>query len=89
LAAKQVELLTQAVPGRNRLAVLWDALSADQFAAAEHQARSLGLDVQSVKLENPPYNFDAAFRSLSENSPQMLLVLSSPFFSEFRSPSPN
>jgi len=84
LAAKQVELLIQALPGRTRLAVLFDGLSADQFAAAESQARSLRLDVQSLKLENPPYNFDAAFRSLSEGSPQMLLVLSSPFFSDFR-----
>jgi putative ABC transport system substrate-binding protein len=80
LAAKQVELLTQALPGRTRLAILWDKISTDQFAAAERQARSLHLDVQSLKLENPPYDFDAAFRSLAEGSPQMLLVLSSQFF---------
>ncbi len=85
LAAKQVELLTQAFPERTRLAVLWDAESADQFAAAERQARSLHLDVQSLKLENPPYDFDAAFRSLAEGSPQMLLVLSSRFFTLSRS----
>ena len=84
LAAKQVELLIQALPGRTRLAILWDGLSADQAAPAEHQARSLHLDVQSLKLANPPYNFDAAFESLSKGSPQMLLVLSSPFFSNFR-----
>ena len=85
LAAKQVELLTQAFPERTRLAVLWDAESADQFVAAERQARSLHLDVQSLKLENPPYDFDAAFRSLAEDSPQMLLVLSSRFFTLSRS----
>jgi putative ABC transport system substrate-binding protein len=85
LAAKQVELLTQAFPERTRLAVLWDGISADQFAAAERQARSLRLDVQSLKLENPPYDFDAAFRSLAEGSPQMLLVLSSQFFTISRS----
>ena len=85
LAAKQVELLTQAFPERTRLAVLCDGISADQFAAAERQARSLRLDVQSLKLENPPYDFDAAFRSLAEGSPQMLLVLSSPFFTPYRS----
>jgi putative ABC transport system substrate-binding protein len=85
LAAKQVELLTQAFPERTRLAVLWDGISADQFAAAERQARSLRLDVQSLKLEYPPYDFDAAFRSLAEGSPQMLLVLSSPFFTVSRS----
>ena len=80
LAAKQVELLTQALPGRNRLGALWDELSADVFAAAERQAKSLRLDVRSLKLENPPYDFDAAFRSLADSSPQMLLVLSSQFF---------
>jgi ABC-type uncharacterized transport system substrate-binding protein len=85
LAAKQVELLTQAFPERIRLAVLWDAGSADQFAAADRQARSLRLDVRSLKLENPPYDFDAAFRSLAEGSPQMLLVLSSQFFTLSRS----
>jgi putative ABC transport system substrate-binding protein len=80
LAAKQVELLTQALPGKTRLAMLWDSISADQFAAAERQAKSLGLNVQSLKLENPPYDFDAAFRSLALGSSQMLLVLSSQFF---------
>jgi putative ABC transport system substrate-binding protein len=84
LAAKQVELLIQALPGKTRLAVLWDAISADQFAAAERQAKSLGLDVQPLKLENPPYDFDAAFRSLAAGSPQMLLVLSSPYFGIYR-----
>jgi putative ABC transport system substrate-binding protein len=85
LAAKQVELLTEAFPDRTRLAVLWDGLTADQFAAAERQAKSLRLDVRSLKLENPPYDFDAAFRSFAEGSPQMLLVLSSPFFAAYRS----
>jgi putative ABC transport system substrate-binding protein len=80
LAEKQVELLTEALPGRTRLAMLWDSISADQFVTAERQAKSLGLDVQSLKLENPPYDFDAAFRSLAEGSPQMLLVLSSTRF---------
>jgi putative ABC transport system substrate-binding protein len=85
LAEKQVELLTQAFPERTRLAVLWDRLSADLFTAADRRARSLRLDVRSLKLENPPYDFDAAFRSLAEGSPQMLLVLSSFFFAISRS----
>ena len=38
LAQKQVEILTQAFPDRNRLAVLFDAQSADQFVAAERAA---------------------------------------------------
>ena len=85
LAEKQVELLTQAFPERTRVAVLWDENSADMFASAERQARSLRLDVRSLKLENPPYDFDAAFQSLAEGSPQMLLVFSSQFFTFSRS----
>ncbi len=85
LAAKQVELLTEAFPERTRLAVLYDGISADQSSAAQRQANLLHLDFRSVKLENPPYDFDAAFRSLAEGSPQMLLVLSSPFFTPHRS----
>jgi putative ABC transport system substrate-binding protein len=84
LAAKQVELLTEAFPDRIRLGVLYDAISADQFIAAERQAKSLHLDVRSQKLQSPPYDFDAAFRGLAESSTQMLLVLSSPFFTAQR-----
>jgi ABC-type uncharacterized transport system substrate-binding protein len=81
LAEKQVELLTQAFPGKPRLAVLSDEFSADLRAAAERRARSLGLESSFLKLEDPPYDFDAAFRTLANASPDMLLVLSSPFFS--------
>jgi putative ABC transport system substrate-binding protein len=84
LAAKQLELLTQAFPNATRLGVVWDALSADQFAAAEPAARARQLALQPLKLEKPPYNFAAAFRTLAEGDVQMVLVLSSPFFSEHR-----
>ena len=80
LAEKQVELLTEACPGTKRLAVFWDDISANQFFAAERRANLLGLQVRSVKMENPPYDFEAAFRSVIEVEPRMLLVLSSPFF---------
>jgi putative ABC transport system substrate-binding protein len=80
LAEKQVELLTQTFPDKTRLAMLWDELSSDQFNAAENRAKSLHLQVLSTKLERPPYDFDAAFRSVIGSSPQMLLILSSPHF---------
>ncbi len=64
--------------------MLWDVLSADQAAASERQARLLHLDVQALKLKNPPYDFGAAFETLAGGSPQMLLVLSSPLLSDFR-----
>jgi ABC-type uncharacterized transport system substrate-binding protein len=84
LAAKKVELLTQAFPERTRLAILWDVLTADEFSAAERAAQSLHLELRPLKLENPPYDFAAAFRTVAQGSAQMLLVLSSPFFAEYR-----
>src|SRR5205823_8653705 len=51
LAAKQLELLTQAFPNATRLGVVWDALSADQFAAAEQIAKARQLTLQPAKLE--------------------------------------
>jgi putative ABC transport system substrate-binding protein len=84
LAAKQLELLTQAFPNATRLGVVWDALSVDQFAAAEQAARARQLALQPLKLEKPPYDFAAAFQTLAEGGTQMVLVLSSPFFSEHR-----
>jgi putative ABC transport system substrate-binding protein len=80
LAEKQVELLKEAFPGRTRLAMLWDVVSSDQFNVAERRAKSLRLEVLSLKLENPPYDFDMAFQSLAGSFPQMLIVLSSPYF---------
>jgi putative tryptophan/tyrosine transport system substrate-binding protein len=80
LAAKQVEILKETFPDRIRLAALWDALSADQFAAAERAARALQLQWRPFKLEHPPYDIGAAFRSLSGSDPQMLLTISSPLF---------
>ena len=80
LAQKQVELLTQAFPDRARLAVLFDALSADQFTAAERAAKLLNMQPQALKLENPPYDFAALFGSAAAGGAQMVLVLSSPLF---------
>lgn len=80
VAEKQVELLTQAFPGKKRLAVLWDDASVEQHVAAQRRAELLGLKFHSVKLEHPPYDFAAAFQRTASAQPDMLLVLSSQFF---------
>jgi putative tryptophan/tyrosine transport system substrate-binding protein len=84
LAEKQVELLKEAFPGRTKLAVWWDKVSADQFVAAEHRAKVMGLEVQSDELRDPPYRFDAAVERAVNARSEMLLVLSSPFFGRLR-----
>jgi ABC-type uncharacterized transport system substrate-binding protein len=81
LVAKQIELLQEAFPDRNRLGVLWDTQSADQFSAAEREAKARRLVLRPLKLENPPYDFTAAFHTLAQDDVQMLIVLSSPLFS--------
>jgi ABC transporter substrate binding protein len=80
IAQKRVELLKETFPQKVRLGVLWDAGSAESFASAEQTARTLNLQYLSMKLERPPYDFDAAFRWLAAQDAQMLLVLSSRFF---------
>jgi putative tryptophan/tyrosine transport system substrate-binding protein len=82
LAAKQLEILTQAFPQKSRLAVLYDTNSADQFSAADAGAKSMPLQLLPQKLEKPPYNFSVAFQTIAQEGAQMVLVLSSPFFVE-------
>jgi len=81
---KQIGLVRSNFAETTRLAVLWDAQTADQFSAAERVAKSLPLELQPLKLENPPYDFDAAFEVISRRSPQMVLVLSSSIFALHR-----
>jgi putative ABC transport system substrate-binding protein len=86
LAQKQIELLTQANPGKTRAAILFDeAQTADQLDAAEKAAQSLNLQVRRLRIESPAYDFDAAFRSAAASSVQMVLVLSGPGFVPHRS----
>ena len=84
LAAKQLELLIEAFPEPRRIAVLWDSISEDTFHSAEKAAQSMGLSLGPLKLENPPYDFDAAFQMLAQGNPKAVLVLSSPLFTPQR-----
>jgi len=80
LVAKQIELLVEAFPERKRLGVLWDVQSADQFTAAEREAKARQLALRPLKMENPPYDFASAFRTLAQDGAQMLMFASSPLF---------
>jgi putative ABC transport system substrate-binding protein len=82
IAPKLIELLQEAFPARKRLGLLWDAQSADQSSAAEREAKVRGLELRSLKLENPPYDFAAAFRTITHDGAQMVLVVSSTLFSQ-------
>lgn len=85
LAQKQLELLTQAVPGKTRVGILFEAQSADQLGAAEEAARSFQLQAQSIKVEGPSYDFEGAIRGAAAAGVQMLLCLSGPGWTQHRS----
>jgi putative tryptophan/tyrosine transport system substrate-binding protein len=84
LARKQIDLLRQAFPDRDRLAVLYDPLTVDQFTAANQAAKLLNLQVQALKLEIPSYDFAGAFQAAAAGGAQLMMVLSSPAFSKRR-----
>lgn len=78
LTGKRLELLTEALPGLSRVAVFWDDFAADQFKAAEAAARSLRVRLHPLRMRNPPYDFEAAFRTVVQERPGALLGLASP-----------
>ncbi len=84
LAAKQLELLVEAFPNNKTVAALWEPASAEQFESAQRTAQALQIGLRSHKVENPPFDFDAAFRAIGQDGSQMLLVLSGPTFSTQR-----
>jgi putative tryptophan/tyrosine transport system substrate-binding protein len=84
LVEKQIGLLAETFPGRTRLGVLWDAVSAEAFPAAERTAIGLHWALAPLKLEHPPYDFVAAFRNLTQRGAQMALVLHSGLVTEDR-----
>jgi putative ABC transport system substrate-binding protein len=80
LVGKQLGLLTEMVPGATRVAVLWGAEVQDEFDAAQLAAPLLGLQIEPLKLGDPPYDFEAAFRTIAERGAPMALILSTPYF---------
>jgi putative ABC transport system substrate-binding protein len=83
LARKQIDLLRQVFPDRNRLAVVYDTQSADQFTAADQGAKSLNLQVQALKVD-PAYDFAGIFEAAAKGGAQLVLVQSSPAFTKHR-----
>ena len=85
LTGKRLELLKEAVPQASRIAVLWDALSVDQYRAAEEAARVLGVHLISLELYNPPaYDYAGAFATAVQERAEALCMLGSPLFNPER-----
>jgi putative ABC transport system substrate-binding protein len=78
LSGKLIQFLTEAVPRRQRVAVLWDApLAASQFKATEGAARAARLKLQSLPFRQPE-DFAASFEAARNQRAQALVLLSAP-----------
>src|SRR5712691_3894280 len=79
LAPKRLQLLKQALPRAGRVAVLWDALSADQLKAAQQAATSLKVELRAIEVRDGPADLDNAFREAARGRADAALVLASTF----------
>jgi putative ABC transport system substrate-binding protein len=83
LVGKGLELLTQAVPGLTRVAVLWhpgglgERTEKDMLKAAEVAARALGVRLQVVEARGPA-DIDRAFSQMTRARAGALTVLTTP-----------
>jgi putative ABC transport system substrate-binding protein len=81
LAGKWLELLREAVPGRRRVAVLWDSSAgASQLKAARVAAPRVGLELAVHEIRGYR-DLDAALAATIDGGAQALLLLSSPVIS--------
>ncbi len=85
LVGKGLELLTQAIPGVSRIAVLWqpgalgERTEKDLLKEAEVAARALGMRPQVVEARGPE-DFDRAFSDMTRARTGALTVLTSIMF---------
>jgi putative ABC transport system substrate-binding protein len=81
LSAKRMELLTEAVQKKSRIAVLWDSdAPGPKIAFGEYKAAapSMNLHLQSVEVRGPKPDLDAAFKSAVKGQAQSLLTIRNP-----------
>jgi putative ABC transport system substrate-binding protein len=89
LVGKGLELLTQAVPGVSRVAVLWhpgafgERTEQDLLKGADVAARALGVRLQFVEARGPA-DIDRAFSDMTRARAGALTVLSTPMFASER-----
>jgi putative tryptophan/tyrosine transport system substrate-binding protein len=77
LVAKRFGLFKEMLPVVRRVAVFFDALSADQLKQVAASNQSVGFKLQSIHLENPPYDFESAFRAARRTDAEAIFVLES------------
>ena len=82
LLAKRFGLFKEMLPSVGRVAVLSDSITADQLkVVVEAAGQSVGFELQPLDLQNPPYDFENAFRVVMRSRAEAVFVLeSAPIF---------
>ena len=83
LTSKRLEICREAVPKATRVAILWDAFSANQLSPAETAAQALGLSLLRLELKDPPYDYEGAIQLVVRRGGNALFVPSSPLRATF------
>src|SRR5262245_49222710 len=86
LTGKRLELLTEAIPGLSRVALLLDtALSRWPVDVRDYEAAARALGVQLLPLEvRSPDEFAAAFEAATQGDAQALIMQQTPLFAVHR-----
>jgi len=86
LGGKRLELLKELLPRMSRVAVLWNAANpypALVFKETERAAQTLGIEVQSLKVQEPN-DFGNAFEAAERHQPDALIMVEDPLTIDFR-----
>ncbi|MEO6407894.1 MAG: ABC transporter substrate-binding protein [Burkholderiaceae bacterium] len=77
LPSKRLELLREALPQADKVAVLANEQTGAQLALTRGTARRLGLSLQVIDLKRPPFDLEAGFAEAVRANAQAMLVLGS------------
>jgi putative ABC transport system substrate-binding protein len=86
LGGKRLELLKELLPGISRVAVLWNAAnpySALVFKETTGAAETLGVELQSLEIREPP-DLDAALEAATAQHADALIVVEDPLTVDLR-----
>ncbi len=86
MSAKRLEVLKEVVPGLATAALLWNSANPANSLAwneSESAARALGVSLRSQEVREPG-DFERAFKAMTENPPEVLLVLQDALTLEYR-----
>jgi putative ABC transport system substrate-binding protein len=77
LLAKRFGLFKEMLPSVDRVAVFSDSSTTDQLDAVQAANKSVGLGLQPLHLQNPPYDFENAFHVVARSGAEAIMVLES------------